>query len=104
QRRRRQSSTISFPGTAKKTCPFRRSPCISSSTRLCWTPPHETEAALNHQAGPGMNEQASHERGIRSDLPRIDYDLIRCHGHAALVTVLISALLGILVATKFNFP
>jgi hypothetical protein len=37
-------------------------------------------------------------------LPRIDYDLIRWHGHAALITVLISALLGILVATKFTFP
>lgn len=53
---------------------------------------------------PGSNEHASYERGIRSELPRIDYDLIRCHGHAALVTVLISALLGLLVATKFNFP
>lgn len=37
-------------------------------------------------------------------LPRTEYDLIRWHGHAALITVLISALFGILVATKFNFP
>src|SRR5271155_3706769 len=37
-------------------------------------------------------------------LPRTDYDLIRAHVHAALVTVLISAFFGILVATKFNFP
>lgn len=43
--------------------------------------------------------------GYRSaELPRTDYDLIRWHGHAALITVLISALFGILVATKFNFP
>src|SRR5260370_42487057 len=41
---------------------------------------------------------------MRSVLPRINYDLIRWHGHAALITVLISALFGILVATKFNFP
>src|SRR3984885_2145234 len=41
---------------------------------------------------------------MRSVLPRVDYDLIRWHGHAALITVLISALFGILVATKFNFP
>ncbi len=52
----------------------------------------------------GSHEHISYERGIGSELPRIDYDLIRCHGHAALVTVLISALFGILVASKFNFP
>src|SRR3984893_13176729 len=37
-------------------------------------------------------------------IPRTDYDLIRWHGFAALATVLISALFGILAATKFNFP
>jgi cbb3-type cytochrome c oxidase subunit I len=37
-------------------------------------------------------------------LPRTDYDLIRWHGHAAMITVLISALFGLMVATKFNFP
>jgi cytochrome c oxidase cbb3-type subunit I/II len=37
-------------------------------------------------------------------LPRTDYNLVRAHGHAALITVLISALFGILVATKFTFP
>jgi cytochrome c oxidase cbb3-type subunit I/II len=37
-------------------------------------------------------------------LPKTDYDLIRWHGHAAVITVLISTLFGILVATKFNFP
>ena len=41
---------------------------------------------------------------MRLALPRTEYDLIRWHGHAALITVLISALLGLLVATKFNFP
>jgi cbb3-type cytochrome c oxidase subunit I len=41
---------------------------------------------------------------MRSVVPRIEYDLIRWHGQAALITVLISALFGILVATKFNFP
>ena len=59
---------------------------------------------MNERQGPGINEQTSYQRGIRSELPRIDYDLIRWHGHAALITVLISALLGILVATKFTFP
>jgi cytochrome c oxidase cbb3-type subunit I/II len=37
-------------------------------------------------------------------LPGTDYDLIRWHGYAAVITVLISALFGLLVATKFNFP
>ena len=59
---------------------------------------------MNDRQHPVSNEQAPYERGVRSELPRIDYDLIRWHGHAALITVLISALLGILVATKFNFP
>jgi len=59
---------------------------------------------LNHSQSPGSKEPASYEQGAQSELPRIDYDLIRWHGHAALVTVLISALFGILVATKFNFP
>ncbi len=43
-------------------------------------------------------------RTARAPLPATEYDLIRWHGHAALLTVLISALFGILVATKFNFP
>lgn len=59
---------------------------------------------MNDRQSPVSNQHVSYERGISSELPRIDYDLIRCHGHAAVVTVLISALLGILVATKFNFP
>ena len=50
------------------------------------------------------NEYAADERMMRSVLPRIDYDLIRWHGQAALITVLISALFGFLVATKFTFP
>jgi cytochrome c oxidase cbb3-type subunit I/II len=37
-------------------------------------------------------------------LARTDYDLIRWHGFAALIAVVISALFGLLVATKFNFP
>ncbi|WP_263368518.1 hypothetical protein [Edaphobacter bradus] len=41
---------------------------------------------------------------LASTLPRTDYDLIRWHAHAAMVTVLIAALFGIMVATKFNFP
>jgi cbb3-type cytochrome c oxidase subunit I len=41
---------------------------------------------------------------MRSVLPRIHYDLIRWHGQAALITVLISVLFGFLVATKFTFP
>jgi cytochrome c oxidase cbb3-type subunit I/II len=59
---------------------------------------------LNHSQSPGSKEPTSYGRAIGVELPRIDYDLIRCHGHAALITVLISALFGILVATKFNFP
>lgn len=37
-------------------------------------------------------------------LPETGYDLIRWHGYASVVTALISALFGILVAAKFNFP
>ncbi|MHB8215761.1 MAG: cbb3-type cytochrome c oxidase subunit I [Candidatus Sulfotelmatobacter sp.] len=37
-------------------------------------------------------------------LPSIEYDLIRFHVFAALVTLVISALFGILVATKFTCP
>src|SRR5258708_20434646 len=41
---------------------------------------------------------------MRSALPRIDYDLIGWSGHVDVITVFISALFGILVATKFNCP
>src|SRR5882724_11231240 len=37
-------------------------------------------------------------------LPAIEYDLIRAHVFASLVTLVISVLFGILVATKFTFP
>src|SRR3981189_1730310 len=37
-------------------------------------------------------------------LPSIEYDLIRAHVFASLVTLLISVLFGILVSTKFTFP
>src|ERR1700704_5216587 len=37
-------------------------------------------------------------------LPSVEYDLIRAHVFASLVTLVISALFGILVATKFTFP
>src|ERR1700722_17591636 len=37
-------------------------------------------------------------------LPSIEYDLIRAHVFASLVTLVISVLFGITVATKFNFP
>jgi len=59
---------------------------------------------LNHHPNLESKQPASYEQAAQLELPRVDYDLIQCHGHAALVTVLISALLGLLVATKFNFP
>src|SRR5258705_9090903 len=37
-------------------------------------------------------------------LPSIEYDLIRAHVFASLVTLVISVSFGIMVATKFNFP
>src|SRR5258706_10675418 len=37
-------------------------------------------------------------------LPAIEYDLIRTHVFASLITLVISVLFGILVATKFTFP
>ncbi len=39
-----------------------------------------------------------------SALPSIEYDLVRAHVFASLVTLVISVLFGILVATKFTFP
>jgi hypothetical protein len=62
------------------------------------------ERALNGRQHLADNEYVADERVMRSVVPRIDYDLIQWHGQAALVTVLISAIFGILVATKFNFP
>jgi len=38
------------------------------------------------------------------ELPSTEYGLIRAHVFASLATLLISALFGLLVATKFNFP
>jgi cytochrome c oxidase cbb3-type subunit I/II len=55
------------------------------------------ESAITMSANPQLDSNAK-------PLPRTDYDLIRWHGYAALITVVISALFGILVATKFNFP
>src|ERR1700739_2185307 len=37
-------------------------------------------------------------------LPSVEYGLIRAHVFASLVTLVISVLFGILVATKFTFP
>src|ERR1700730_4435539 len=42
-------------------------------------------------------------RGLGA-LPSIEYDLIRAHIFASLVTLVISVLFGITVATKFSFP
>jgi cbb3-type cytochrome c oxidase subunit I len=39
-----------------------------------------------------------------SDLPSVEYELIRAHVFAALVTLVCSVVFGILVATKFTFP
>lgn len=38
------------------------------------------------------------------ELPRVDYDLIKWHGFAALITLFISAIFGTLVAIKFTYP
>src|ERR1700733_4070218 len=38
------------------------------------------------------------------ELPSVEYDLIRAHVFASLVTLVISILFGITVATKFSFP
>src|SRR6202521_5912403 len=48
------------------------------------------------------NNQAN-TRGLAA-LPSIEYDLIRAHIFASLVTLVISVLFGITVATKFTFP
>ena len=48
------------------------------------------------------NNQAN-TRGLGA-LPTIEYDLIRAHVYASLVTLVISVLFGITVATKFSFP
>src|SRR6266576_227821 len=46
----------------------------------------------------GPNAQSS------GALPSIEYDLVRAHVFASLVTLVISVLFGIAVATKFSFP
>src|ERR1700751_1785544 len=46
----------------------------------------------------GPNAQSS------GTLPTIEYDLVRAHVFASLVTLVISVIFGILVATKFTFP
>ena len=48
--------------------------------------------------GEGPNAQSS------GALPSIEYGLVRAHVVASLVTLVISVLFGILVATKFTFP
>src|SRR3981081_898164 len=48
------------------------------------------------------NERANTQSS--SALPPIEYDLIRAHVLASLVTLVCSVLFGILVATKFTFP
>jgi cytochrome c oxidase cbb3-type subunit I/II len=67
---------------------------------------------LLHEVGDNLSEQlsamnfgaTSHRSKDPAVVPPSEYDLVRWHGHAALLTVLISALFGLLVATKFNFP
>jgi cytochrome c oxidase cbb3-type subunit I/II len=44
------------------------------------------------------------QRRQTGPLPETDYNLVRYHVYASMVTVLISALFGILVAIKFSFP
>src|SRR5437660_12066933 len=55
-----------------------------------------------------QNLTSRNERVINTQtlgaLPSIEYGLIRAHVFASLVTLVISVLFGILVATKFTFP
>src|SRR5882757_6018371 len=56
---------------------------------------------------PAQNLSSGSERANAQSLgalPAIEYDLIRAHVFASLVTLVISVLFGILVATKFTFP
>jgi len=50
----------------------------------------------------GLNAGADRESS--GALPSIEYDLIRAHVFASLVTLVISVLFGLTVATKFSFP
>ena len=50
----------------------------------------------------GQNEGPNNQSS--GTLPSIEYDLIRAHVFASLVTLVISVLFGIAVATKFSFP
>jgi cbb3-type cytochrome c oxidase subunit I len=49
-----------------------------------------------------LNTRADRESS--GALPSIEYDLIRAHVFASLVTLVISVMFGITVATKFSFP
>ncbi|GAC1435923.1 MAG: hypothetical protein NVS1B11_24600 [Terriglobales bacterium] len=66
--------------------------------------PGEVPMNREFEASDNFAEQSSRVRVRAESLPRTEYDLVRCHGHAAMITVLLSAMFGIIVATKFNFP
>jgi len=56
-----------------------------------------------------LSQQSVYPAGQRSvqaaaELPSVEYDLIRAHVFSSLVTLVLSVLFGILVATKFTFP
>jgi len=56
-----------------------------------------------------LSEQSAYPAGQQSvqsvgELPSVEYGLIRAHVFASLVTLVLSVLFGILVATKFTFP
>lgn len=55
-------------------------------------------------SNPQMAARVFTDYGNRGTLPETDYSLIRWHVFASMITVLISASFGILVATKFSFP
>lgn len=55
------------------------------------------------------SEQSAYPAGQQSvqsagEVPSVEYGLVRAHVFASLVTLVISVLFGILVATKFTFP
>ena len=52
----------------------------------------------------GMDQDEGPNARSSDALPSIEYDLIRAHVLASLVTLVISILFGITVATKFTFP
>src|ERR1700745_1057076 len=59
---------------------------------------------MTFSSQPPSHEGRPESAQFSGAVPLVEYGLVRAHVFASLVTLVISALFGILVATKFTFP